>query len=101
MKLIPNMGTLDRTIRTLIGVLLTIYAAISLNPILAIPISIITYTVATRWCLMYQFIGINTGCHIDAQQKKGRNNILEGLALSASLLLILLLIYLIVKYINL
>jgi len=101
MKMTPNMGTLDRYIRGILGLMLTIYAAIALNPILAIPIAIITYTVATRWCFMYQMFGINTGCHINPNKKTGRNNMFEGLAMSAALLLILLLVYFIVKYINL
>lgn len=100
MQLTPNMGKLDRIIRSIIGLILTIYAAMEYNPILAIPIAIITYTVATRWCFMYQMFGLNTGCHINPNKKTGRNNIVEGLAMSAVLLLILLLIYFIVKYIN-
>ena len=96
-----NMGIVDRYIRSTMGIALAIYAAITLSPIFAIPVVIIVYTVSTRWCILYQLMGINTGCHLDENDTKGtRNNIIEGLALSAVLLLLLLIIYLIVRYVN-
>ena len=96
-----NMGTVDRYIRSTIGIALAIYAVMTLNPIAAIPVIIIVYTVSTRWCILYQLMGINTGCHLNENDTKGtRNNIIEGLALSAVLLLVLLIVYLIVRYVN-
>ena len=95
-----NMGTIDRYIRTTAGVLLLIYAVINFDIFIVIPIMIIGYTVSTRWCILYHFLGINTGCHLkdDTSQKGTRNNIVEGLAISLALLLILLTVYLIVIY---
>ena len=79
MNLTPNMGTTDRYIRGIVGLILTVYAAISLNPIIAIPVAIITYTVATRWCFMYQLVGLNTGCHIKPSSKKRTQQYHRGL----------------------
>ena len=78
------------------------YAAIMFDPIIAIPSVIIAYTVATRWCILYHFLGINTGCHqVEGNtEKSGRNNIIEGLSISLVLLLLLSIVYFIVKYIN-
>jgi hypothetical protein len=101
MKLIPNMGTIDRLIRISMGISLATYAIMSFTPIIIIPIIIIMFTVTTKWCFMYQMFGLNTGCHINPKEKKGRNNVTEGLALSVALLIILMLIYLITKYIML
>ena len=94
-----NMGTTDRYIRTAMGIAFTIFAAMTLKPIMLVPVLIIAYTVSTRWCFLYHLMGINTGCH-HTTARKGRNNIIEGLSLSLLLLLMLLLIYLIVRYIN-
>jgi len=97
-----NMGTTDRYIRAIMGIVFAIYAAIMFDPIIAIPSIIIAYTVATRWCILYHFLGINTGCHqVEGNtEKSGRNNIIEGLSISLVLLLLLLIIYFIVRYIN-
>jgi len=96
-----NMGTMDRYIRASMGIAFAIYAAMTLKPIFAIPVLIIAYTVSTRWCLLYQMMGINTGCHLEEKDTKGtRNNIIEGLSISLVFLLLLLIIYLIVRYIN-
>jgi len=96
------MGTTDRYIRATIGIAIGIYAAISFNPIVAIPVVIIAYTVTTRWCILYHFLGINTGCQQTEGNtvKSGRNNIIEGLAISLVLLLLLLVVYFIIQYIN-
>ena len=102
MKLKRNMENTDRLIRSVMAIALSIYAFMTLNPIFAIPITLIAFTVSTRWCILYQYMGINTGCSLDDNDTKGkRNNISEGLALSAALLLILGIVYLIIKYINL
>ena len=97
-----NMGTIDRYIRATMGIAFAVYAAMTLNPILAIPILIVTYTVVTRWCLLYHFLGINTGCHLkdDHTAKGGRNNLIEGLSISLVFLLLLFIIYLIARYLN-
>lgn len=97
------MGTIDRYIRATAGAALAIYAVINFNIFIAIPIIIIAYTVATRWCILYQFLGINTGCNreTDGSQKGTRNNIIEGLSISLVLFLLLLIIYLIIRYLNL
>ena len=101
MKIKRNMGSTDRLIRSMMAIALSIYAFMTLNPIFAIPISLIAFTVSTRWCVLYQIMGINTGCHLDNNATKGtRNNLKEGLALSAALLLILGIAYLIIRYIN-
>lgn len=97
-----NMGTTDRYIRSIMGIIFAIYAAIMFNPIIAIPSIIIAYTVATRWCILYHFLGINTGCQqVEGNTvKSGRNNIIEGFSISLILLLLVSIIYFIVKYIN-
>jgi len=97
-----NMGTIDRYIRATIGIALAVYAAMTLNPIIALPILIVTYTVVTRWCLLYHFMGINTGCHMKDNNtaKGGRNNLIEGLSISLVFLLLLFIIYLIARYLN-
>ena len=98
-----NMGTTDRYIRATAGIMFAIYAGMKLDPIIAIPSIIIAYTVVTRWCLLYHMMGINTGCHqVEGNSvKSGRNNIFEGLSVSLLFLLVLLIIYLIIRYINL
>ena len=62
----PNMGTLDRSIRTVVGIVL-----ISLWPlgmlqgtlaIVAVVVGIVMFaTVLLRWCPPYDLLGINTG----------------------------------------
>ena len=94
-----NMGKVDRIIRSTAGIIFIAYALYTFDPIWIIPIVIITYTVATRWCILYQMLGINTGCHLEETSvKKGRGNILEGLSVSMVLLLSLFIIYLIIRY---
>ena len=96
-----NMGVIDRYIRTSIGMAFLVYAGFTLNPVLLIPIAIVGYTVSTKWCLLYQMMGINTGCHLSGEYRRGRNVIAEGLLTSLSFLLLLLIIYFIASYISL
>ncbi len=98
-----NMGTKDRIVRITIGTLLAVYALIEFNPVIAIPCIIIAYTVGTRWCILYHYLGINTGCDsTEVNASKGtRSNILEGLSVSAVFLFIGLIIYLIIRYMTL
>ena len=96
-----NMGTTDRYIRATIGVVFAIYAVMYFSPIIAIPSIVIAYTVATRWCILYQLLGINTGCHLDEKNgsKGTRGSIVEGISISTVVFLIALIIYLIIQYI--
>jgi len=66
----PNIGTLDRSIRTIVGI-----ALISLWPlgliqgtavVIAFVVGIMVLaTVLLRWCPPYDLLGINTGAHKD------------------------------------
>ena len=96
------MGKIDRYIRTAIGIGIALYALINFEFIIALPSIVIAYTVATRWCILYHLLGINTGCHLEEGNtaKIGRNNIIEGLFTSFVFFLLLLIIYLILKYMN-
>lgn len=95
-----NIGTIDRIIRRLIGISFAIFAAMKLDSIMAIPSIIIVYTVITRYCPAYYLIGINTGCNKKSNKSKhARESILEGIASSAIIFLLVLIIYLVIKYI--
>ena len=101
-KMKCNMGTTDRIIRIGIGTIFTIYAIIEFNPIIIIPCIVIAYTVGKRWCILYHFLGINTGCDsTERNAPKGtRGSIVEGLAVSSVFFLIAVILYLILRYIT-
>lgn len=93
-----NVGKLDRFIRASIGLGLGAYALVEFNIVAAIVSLILLFTAVTRWCIPYQLIGINTGCDL----KKHRSitgSLIEGMAVSLVVYLIVLLVYLIWKYV--
>lgn len=62
----PNMGTVDRTIRAIVGIALIAVMPMGLlqgTPgIVALVIGIVlVVTAAIRWCPPYAMLGINTG----------------------------------------
>ena len=62
----PNMGTLDRGIRTVVGiVLISLWPLGMLQGTLAIVAAVVGIvmfaTVLLRWCPPYDLLGINTG----------------------------------------
>ena len=66
----PNMGTLDRGIRTVVGIVLIALWPLGLLQgtfaIVAVVAGIVMFaTVLLRWCPPYDLLGINTGAHED------------------------------------
>ena len=62
----PNMGTLDRIIRTIVGVALIALWSLDLlqgvSAIIALVVGIVLLlTALLRWCPPYSLLGINTG----------------------------------------
>jgi len=96
-----NVGGLDRAIRMVFGVSFCVVALLKANIVAAIAGIILLFTAITRWCIPYQFLGINTGY----QLKKGRHknitsSLVEGFTVSLILYILVLLAYLIWKYIQ-
>jgi len=64
----PNMGKLDRTIRTIVGiVLIALWPLGFLQGTAAIVAAVVgvvlLVTAMLRWCPPYSLLGINTGAH--------------------------------------
>jgi hypothetical protein len=62
----PNMGTLDRTIRALVGIALIAAWPLGLLQgtiaiVLAVVGVVLLLTAVLRWCPPYDLLGINTG----------------------------------------
>ena len=62
----PNMGTLDRTIRAIVGIALITLWSLDLlqgmSAIIALVVGIVLLlTALLRWCPPYSLLGINTG----------------------------------------
>jgi len=93
-----NVGNFDRGLRILLGAPLSIYALSEMNIIAGVISILLLSTAIMRSCTSYRLLGINTGCNKDNQTFLYKKNILEGFAVSASLYLIILIGYLIIKY---
>jgi len=66
----PNMGTVDRSIRAIIGIVLIALWPLELLQgtlaIVALVVGIVLLgTALLRWCPPYDLLGINTGAHKD------------------------------------
>jgi len=66
----PNMGTVDRSIRATIGIVLIALWPLELLQgtlaIVALVVGIVLLgTALLRWCPPYDLLGINTGAHKD------------------------------------
>ncbi|MDC1286476.1 DUF2892 domain-containing protein [Gammaproteobacteria bacterium] len=66
----PNMGTVDRSIRAVVGIVLIALWPLGLLQgtlaIVALVVGIVILgTALLRWCPPYDLLGINTGAHKD------------------------------------
>ena len=64
----PNMGTLDRSIRAIVGIVLVALWPLGLlqgtPAIVALVVGVVLLiTAILRWCPPYTLLGINTGAH--------------------------------------
>ena len=64
----PNMGTLDRSIRAIVGIVLVALWPLGLlqgtPAIVALVVGVVLLiTAILRWCPPYSLLGINTGAH--------------------------------------
>jgi len=98
MKMECNVGNLDRILRILVGIPLSIYAVTEMNLIAGIISLLLLSTAIMKSCTSYQLLGVNTGCYNDTKYVSNKRNLVEGFAISASVYLIVLIIYFIVKY---
>ena len=96
-----NVGKLDRFIRGITGVSLGFHAMMHLNIVSLIVSAVLLFTATTRWCIPYQFLGINTGCNLHNPYKSVRESLVEGIAVSVVLYILVLLVYLVYRYIKL
>src|SRR3990167_7754255 len=76
----PNIGTKDRIVRLVIGVVLISLAVINKSTFMALGGLFFMYEAFSSWCVFYQLLGRNT-CPIESPKKsfEWKNTLVVGL----------------------
>jgi len=92
------IGRLDRFFRMGLGLLEIGYSYYSSSILFLLLGSMIFLSGLIKWCPLYNLMGMNTTCEIDGVPKK--NSTLEGIFLSLMIHFCIIIIYLVVKLVQ-